>query len=61
MSELLSYAQDIKEAQMVSGWDRNPGPHNDYASPPQTIGQVVKLATIAFIFYGVIVGLVFWS
>jgi hypothetical protein len=45
---------------MVSGWDRNPGPHNDYASPPLTIRQVVKLATIALIFYGVITGLVFW-
>ena len=42
---------------MVSGWDKNPGPDNHYASPQLTKWQAAKLVTMAFIFYGVIVGL----
>jgi hypothetical protein len=45
---------------MVSGWDKSPGPDNHYASPQLTKWQAVKLATMAFIFYGVIVSLVLW-
>ena len=45
---------------MVSGWDKNPGPDNHYASRPLTKWQAVKLGTMAFMFFGVIVGLVIW-
>lgn len=40
---------------MVSGWDKSPGPTNDYATPLLTRWQLVKLITVMMIFYGIIV------
>jgi hypothetical protein len=39
---------------MVSGWDKNPGPNNDYASTPLTKWQALKLVIAMMVFYGVI-------
>jgi len=44
---------------MVSGWDRNPGSKNNYASPPLTKREAVGLSLFVVMFYGVIIALLF--
>lgn len=44
---------------MVSGWDKNPGPDNDYASAPLAPHERVKFR-LFMIVLAIVAGIVYW-
>ncbi|MFA7415876.1 MAG: hypothetical protein WC048_15465 [Rhizobium sp.] len=46
---------------MASGWDKSPGPDNDYASEPWSAARAIGLIVLMLVVFGAIGALAFFS